>query len=494
MRFLLGDPVSLWVAVLVLVLPAAIIASGELQERLRQRDSLLERAVATTRNWFLPFLGVWVLVLFVFELDPAHPVARLAGTGLVLSATVIALQVVRYGVVLARERSRMPGRRSLPQLIFLLPRMLVLLVGGWLLFVYVWGVDVTGLLAALGVSSLVISVALQDTLSGLASGFLLLGDRPFNPGDWIRVDDLEGQVVDVNWRSSRIRDRNGDVLVIPNANLSKATVVNFHEPTTLHRVVVSLQVAYSNPPSRAKEMLLAAARATEGVLEDPPPQIRVVQIDDPLMGYEADLWIDDYAIAPQVRSDFGALVWYLSHRMDVPLPSPAFDLYHHDPVQEAADALPTFDQLERWIRRTPQFMELPPADVEELARGSRLARYRAGEVIIEPGEFSRDLYLLIEGRARLAIEEEVGAVTLVSGDVFGLLGQAGSEVGEPFVRAITDCEVMIIEAEAAGAVSSRNPVVTDSLNQLMMWRRRRLLPAEIDEMAPVREPDRGPGT
>lgn len=484
MRFLLEDAVSLWVGILVLVLPAAIIASGEVQERLRQRGSLLERAVATTRNWFLPFLGVWVLVTFVFELGSGNLISRVAGTGLVLSGTVVALQVVRYGIHVARERSRIPGRRTVPQLLFLLPRLLVLLVGGWFMFVYVWGVDITGLLAALGVSSLVISVALQDTLSGLASGFLLLGDRPFNPGDWIRVDDIEGQVEDVNWRSSRIRDRNGDILVIPNANLSKATVVNFHEPTTLHRVVVNLQVAYSNPPTRAIEMLMAAARATEGVLEDPPPEIRVVQIDDPLMGYEAHLWVDDYAIVPRVKSDFGALVWYLSHRMDVPLPSPAFDLYHHDPIQEAADAMPTPSQVEAWIRRVPQFTDLPAADVAELARSSRLHRYRAGELILAAGIPARDLRVIVDGQATLEIDTGGASVGLGPGDVFGLLGRSAAGRTDPSVRASTDCEVLVIDAEAAGAVTSRNPAVTDSLNQLMMWRMRRLAPPdEVDGSA-----------
>ena len=395
-----------------------------------------------------------------------------------LSGTVVALQIDRYGIHVARERSRIPGRRTVPQLLFLLPRLLVLLVGGWFLFVYVWGVDVSGLLAALGVSSLVISVALQDTLSGLASGFLLLGDRPFNPGDWIRVDDIEGQVEDVNWRSSRIRDRNGDILVIPNANLSKATVVNFHEPTTLHRVVVSLQVAYSNPPTRAMEMLLAAARATDGVLDDPPPEARVVQIDDPLMGYDVHLWVDDYAIVPRVKSDFGALVWYLSHRMDVPLPSPAFDLYHHDPIQEEIDARPAPAQVEAWIRRVPQFTDLPATDVEELARSSRLHRYRAGELILLPGSPVRDLHVVVDGQASLEIDTEGPSVALGPGDVFGLLGRSPTGRTEPLVRASTDCEVMVIDAEAAGSVTSRNPAVTDSLNQLMMWRMRRLSPPD----------------
>ena len=107
-------------------------------------------------------------------------------------------------------------------------------------------------------TSLVVSFALQDTLGGIASGFTLLADQPFQPGDWIKTGDLEGRVLDINWRSSRIQTRNGDLVVVPNGQLANATITNFDEPSRLHRVVVPVQVAYSNAPTRVNEMLLAA--------------------------------------------------------------------------------------------------------------------------------------------------------------------------------------------------------------------------------------------
>ena len=266
-----GDRVALSAMLLVLLLPVLIIAAGELQERLRLRGSALEEPVATLRNWVLPLVALWALLVWVFDVDTSNFFVRLIATGVLAAVTVAALQVIRDFTNRARERAKVPGVRHLPQLVLMLPRLLVIVVAGWLLFTAVWDVDLSGLFAALGVTSLIISLALQDTLSGLASGLLLVGDRPFNAGDWIRVEaeDVEGRVVDINWRSSRIQDRNGDLFVVPNASISKATVINYDEPARLHRVVYPVQVAYSNPPTRAKEMLLAAALATEGVLEDP---------------------------------------------------------------------------------------------------------------------------------------------------------------------------------------------------------------------------------
>lgn len=474
MSSIVQGSVSFWAAVLIVLLPVLIIAAGELQERLRQRESPLVQPVATIRNWVLPLAALYALVVLVFEADPERLGPRLIGTALIVAVAIAVLQFIAYVTGRARERAKVPGTRAVPQLLLALPRLLALLAAGWILFTVVWSVDLTGLFAALGVTSIVISVALQDTLSGLASGFLLLGDRPFNPGDWIEVNDIEGRVLDINWRSSRIQNRNGDLIVVPNSLLAGATIANFAEPARLHRVVVPVQVAYSNPPTRAKDMLLAAARATQGVLADPPPTILVNQIDDPLMGYEAHLWIDDYTIAPRVFSDFGSLVWYQSHRMGVPLPSPAFDLYHHDPIQEASDAELTPVEIAEQIRTAPLLTDLPEEDIAELVGAAQLVRFSQGETILIPGVADRNLYVLREGRARVVADDPGRFVDLAAGDVFGILSQPSKNHEPPGVVATDDCEVVIIAAEAAGAVTSRNAALTRSMNQLMTARLHRL--------------------
>ena len=217
---------------------------------------------------------------------------------------------------------------------------------------------------------------LSRTLSaGVASGLLLLSDQPFQPGDWINSGDIEGRVEDINWRSSRIRNRDGDLLVVPNAQLAGATITNYYEPERVHRVVVPVQVAYSNPPTLAKEMLLDAARSTAKVLEDPAPTVRVVQIDDPLMGYEVDLWINDFADAPRVFSDFGSLVWYQSHRHDVPLPSPAFDLYMYDGVRTSEESKPRKAEVRRRLRLSPLLDQLNEDDLGRLAADAEPVRF-----------------------------------------------------------------------------------------------------------------------
>jgi hypothetical protein len=356
---------------------------------------------------------------------------------------------------------------------------LALMIGtGALLLAGVWGVDLSAALAALGVTSLVVSFALQDTLSGLASGVLLLSDRPFKPGDWISAGDLEGEVLDINWRTSRIRDRNGDVIVVPNSELANASVVNHSAPEPLHRVVVSLQVAFANPPTLAKDMLLDAARSVPGVLTEPPPGVLVSNIDDPLMGYDVFLWVADFAIVPRVRSDFGALVWYMSHRHNVPLPSPAQDLFLHDPIAEAKAAEPTLAALRAGLAQSPLLAELPDEDLDRLAQRCHPARFRAGELMFDSSSEQRDVLVLVEGKAQLVLLEPGTAEAVVSdvgvGDIVGLLDARRGSDRLVALRAFGDCEVMVVAAQAFDEVASRHAELVTALNRMLALRQRRI--------------------
>lgn len=468
--------VTVWAIVFIIALPILIIFAGELQERLRLRGSLLEKPLGTLRNSFLPAATALVIAVGLFDLSTTSLLVRVLASLVVFTAAIAALQAIRYAFARAKERSQTPGVRSVPKLLNIVPQLGVIVIAFWVLVSGVWDIDLSGIFAALGVTSLIISLALQPTISGLASGLLLLSDRPFEPGDWISVDGgIEGVVTDIGWRTSRIQDRNRDVFVIPNFKLSEGTITNFSKPAPLHRVSVSLQVAYSNPPTRAVEMLLAAARATPNVLEDPEPGVRVGPIDDPLMGYDVHMWIDDYKDAPQVKSDFGALVWYQSNRMGVPLPSPAYDLFHHDPLQEAADAEMATDQIVDRLGLSSELASVDQDALAALAESVKPSRFREGETIMAFDRPDPNVYLIWQGTARMFNPDDPRA--LVDIGAGGIVGEliASARLRVPYrVVATTDCEVLVIEGHAAGSLAAAHPDVVTAWRQLVAIRSARL--------------------
>lgn len=477
MSAIFGDPATAWSAVLILLLPLVVIAAGELEERLRQRDSALGPPVGLLRTWVVPLFVLWMVVRTLFGLPGDHPVVVVLGSGLVVAVAATVLSLLR--IVVARLEpgdGAAAGRRPLPALVLALPRIGVILFTAWLLVSGVWDVDLSAALTALGVTSLVVSLALQDPLSSLASGFLLLSDEPFQPGDWIRVDDLEGEVVDLGWRTSRIRTRSGDIVVVPNGALAKATITNMSQPNPLHRLQFPVQVAYANAPTRAKEMLLAAARATPGVLTDPPPAVLVTQVDDPLMGYEVHLWIDDYASAPRIRSEFGSLVWYHSHRYGVPLPSPAQDLYLYDGAKVGEADRVDRGELLRRLRRAPVLDLLGDDELDELGDAAEVRRYARGEVIVGD-EAEGDLQVLHRGRAALLLRddgEDRVVLDLGEGELFGVLDHRPDDGVHTAIVATDDCEVVTVPASVALPLASRTPSLSDAIEQLAASRRRRV--------------------
>jgi CRP-like cAMP-binding protein len=196
------------------------------------------------------------------------------------------------------------------------------------------------------------------------------------------------------------------------------------------------------------------------------------------MGYQVRMWIDDYGIAPRVKSDFRSLVWYMSHRHEVPLPSPAYDLYNYDGVEATAAGIPDRAEVRKRLQTSHLFDGLADAELDRLSALSKPDRFEAGEYVGSVDGASSMLYVLWTGEAHLEIVRNDGSVysiaTLTSGDVFGLVQPPEDQSFTPRVVADSDCEVVGIDLDAAGPVIARNQSVVEALNQIAANRSRRV--------------------
>ena len=117
----------------------------------------------------------------------------------------------------------------MPRLLRDLVRLLLVAVAR-LVYSFVWGREIQGALAALGVTSIVVGLALQEPLGNLFSGLMLLMERPFEVGDAIEVGSVSGRVKEINWRSAHIDSNGGVIQIVPNSTLNKETISNFSRP------------------------------------------------------------------------------------------------------------------------------------------------------------------------------------------------------------------------------------------------------------------------
>jgi small-conductance mechanosensitive channel len=139
------------------------------------------------------------------------------------------------------------------------------------------GISLAPALTALGVGSLAVALALQDTLSNFFSGLYIIVDKPVRPGDFIRIEpSYEGYVHSIGWRSTHIRTMSNNLVVIPNATLSKAVITNYSQPSAQIASSVRVDLAHDVDVDRAEDALADEARRAldiPGLAEAPLPSV-----------------------------------------------------------------------------------------------------------------------------------------------------------------------------------------------------------------------------
>ncbi len=202
-----------------------------------------------------------------------------AGAALVLLSTAVVIALVdRYLWDLYFEQRRQTVipkflREVVALVIFLIALLLVLSIG------YHAERELRGLLATSGVAAIILAFATQNLLGGVIAGMSLQISRPYKVGDWLQVSDRFAEVMEINWRSTRLRTNDAIYLDIPNNEIVRQTIVNLHYPHQLHAMRIALGVDYSHPAKqgegRSPPCLLARRGSAKGPrTEDLPEGLR----------------------------------------------------------------------------------------------------------------------------------------------------------------------------------------------------------------------------
>jgi small-conductance mechanosensitive channel len=243
-------------------------------------NSLFLQAVRVPSMLWCVVLGLFV-ALEMADVPPrlAIQVQRVLEAAIIMSVTITVAGVLGSLVAAASERHAIGvGVTGLARTSV---RMTVLIVGTLVLLSSL-GVAVTPLLTALGVGGLAVALALQDTLSNLFAGMHLLADRPIRVGDYVRLslEQVEGYVVDVGWRSTRIRMLQNNVVIVPNSRVAQSVITNYDLGETRVAMPIAVAVSYDADPDHVERVLVdEATRAVgevEGLLGDPPAAARLI--------------------------------------------------------------------------------------------------------------------------------------------------------------------------------------------------------------------------
>lgn len=463
-----------WGLILIIVFPLTIVFLGEILIRLRKRNLPLAITLQIIRNLVLPSLALFVLLHKVLDLPRNLPLLQIVETLVGVCAIHAVLSLVNS--LLFGEIKVGTWQANIPKLFRDLVRFFFIAVGTALVLSIVWNADLGGLVAALGIGSIVIGLALQDTLGNVFSGITLLFESPFNLGDWLEINGIKGKVIEINWRSVHLLTRELELLVIPNGILAKEVIRNYRLPQKLHVEPVDIGFSYNDPPNKVKRVLKETALATKGVLDKPEPVIQTIEYGDSSINYRVRLFLADYDKVPQIRDEFITRIWYATNRYDLNIPFPIRTLYHQPQTKSKPDEL--LASFVDYLRSFPSFVGIDSEILEELVQDAAIKHFGIGEPALNQGTKNNGLYLIITGRALISVPNNSGRqieiATLSRGEFFGEMALLthSSLAGLISVTAMEDLEVLILKTEAVQLILDRVPRLAEEIGAVIETRRK----------------------
>jgi small-conductance mechanosensitive channel len=161
-----------------------------------------------------------------------------------------------------------------------------------------FNVDISAFVVSLGVGSLAIALAAQETISNMISGFIIMIDRPFRIGDRIKIgNEIHGDVVSIGIRSTRIIDFDKNYLIIPNNDIVKSRIINLTYPTTSTRVLIDLPVSYQSDIDKVKKIVLKVANEDPDTDKSEPPEIYILRFGEHALEFRLAVRTKDYLLS-----------------------------------------------------------------------------------------------------------------------------------------------------------------------------------------------------
>jgi small-conductance mechanosensitive channel len=353
--------------------------------------------------------------------------------------------------------------------------------GALLLTLIAAGVEPGSLLTTSALLTAVLGLALQDTLGNLFAGLAIQAQRPFEVGDWIQFDDKQenvGMVVEINWRAATVLTLDQIEVTVPNNQLARAPIRNFTKPLPDARRIVFVHAAYAVPPRRVERLILTAIRDIPGVLAEPAPSVIPFEFDERGVRYQVRYFLREFRERENIDAAVRERIWYALARanIDVPVPQRFIELHQATQEEERAEARRHVDEREAHLRKV-DFLDALPADaVGTLAGMSETRLYDDSEVIIREGDGDEEFFIVVRGQVSIRIGKraQTEVARLGPGQFFGEMSLMTGEKRAATVRAVGECELLVVGKEAFHHVFDLHPELMQRISEVLAAREQEL--------------------
>lgn len=411
----------------------------------------------------------------VGALDENLRILTVFATYLVLAWTIA--RVIELSV-LSRARDAASGR--------LTGLMLGLFRGGCLLagvaiFFADLGYSFTGVWVSTGVAAALVGFALQKTLGDLFSGIALSLDRPFKLDDWLELaDGTVGQVIDINWRATRLRGWDKATHVIPNGELASQRLKNFQDAGQVYAPWYEFKIPAEVDPRFAKALLLEAALRCENVQKHPLPIVRLSNASTIPYTYMVWVHFSNYPAMFAGREELFREIHYALKSAGIQIAPEAHEVRARK-AQVTKAQPPTVLLALKGLDLGDRFTD---EELEQIAAASRHLAFDPDSVILDQGDVADAFDIIVSGVVESSLQLADGSWKIVErltpGQYFGITSMMTSDPSIFRFTSLTDVTVNRVDIECVQALLARRPDLADDLAAIV---KRRLDSGEQARMA-----------
>lgn len=463
----MDQSILIWGLVIILGFPILALLLIECTRFSERQSSLFTPVLRNIWRYVLPCVAALLVMERLLKLANTQLPVKFGQTAFWLAAMVTLLSLINAALT-PKEPKTGAFQFQVPNIFFQAARAAVILLLLAQLLGNTWQIDVGGMVQTLGIGSVVIALALQNTISSLVSGLLLLIAKPFKEGDWIEVDGCKGQVIDINWRAVTITDYFGYKVSLPNGTIANAKIIN-HDPIAWDYLEIGF--SYDDPPNRVIPALEQAVQEVEGIEQ---PIAGIKSYDDCAITYE--VWFAGpigFSIL-MGKMELNKKIYYLAKREGFSIPFPIRVMHHRKP-EHLQGQNPQTKMLE-FMRSLPYLSALESEVMETLVEEAHLRFYGAGETIIQAGEPDEGLYIIQLGQVKLSVQNSQGEEQEVDhpgvGDFFGEMALLPGEVSPVSAIALDDLQAIVINHRSAQKLVDNSPRFAQEMNQFIKERKR----------------------
>ena len=283
------------------------------------------------------FESVWKFLTTRFVDSPTMKVSTFR---LLIGITLLVAVVVLSGTLSALLDRRIAKRTQLnPGLRYTIARLLrylILVVGIVAVLKSAFELDLTSIAVVFTALSVGIGFGLQYIAADIASGFILLFERPVRVGDRITIGEDEGDVHSIKLRTTMLYTNDRIAIIVPNSRLVSQRVINWSYGDPRARIAIPISVATTSDVNLVTKTLLAAAEDVDNVLTDPPPKVQFLKFGDYSFDFRLLVWTRQPSRHPQIKSDINYRIERLFREsgIEIPYPKQEFLLREMKPVNE----------------------------------------------------------------------------------------------------------------------------------------------------------------